>query len=180
MSYILNHIDNAKFGVLLSLYTGLRIGELCGLQWQEVTDNAIQINHTLQRLKNNTNHTSLFLGQAKSFHSVRTIPLPECLRPLVEQFRKAEGWVLSTKNNTPIEPRTMQQKFSQIVTECQIYDVTFHTLRHTFVTRCIEAGFDVKSLSEILGHSNVKTTMNLYVHPSFDYKKENMKKLQLP
>ena len=89
-----------------------------------------------------------------------------------------EGYVLTGNKNKYVEPRTMQNHFKAIVERCGIRDAHFHTLRHTFATRCIEVGFDVKSLSEILGHANVSITLNRYVHPSMELKQKNMEKLE--
>ena len=83
----------------------------------------------------------------------------------------------SVKESTYVEPRTMQNRFKAIAERCGFRDAHFHTLRHTFATRCIEVGFDVKSLSEILGHANVSITLNRYVHPSMELKQKNMDKL---
>ena len=165
---------------MLTLYTGLRIGELCALTWEDVSEHAIRVTKTLQRLKSDNGKTQLTVGQPKSLNSFREIPIANCLQPYISMFRQPVGYVLQTKYQTPTEPRTLQAKFQRIVTECGLEGVTFHTLRHTFATRCVEAGFDSKALSEILGHRDVKTTLNLYVHPSFDFKKENMEKLAHP
>jgi site-specific recombinase XerD len=97
----------------------------------------------------------------------------------VQQFCKPSGYVISTEKSLHSEPRTVQQNFKKITNACNLEKVTFHTLRHTFATRCVEVGFDVKSLSEILGHSDVKTTLSRYVHSSFELKQKNMAKLSL-
>ena len=179
LNALLSKIDIYKFGVLLSLYTGVRIGELCALEWSDVTNDAINVTKTVQRLKRG-GKTELVVGQPKSRSSNRKIPIPEFLLPFIEQFRKPCGYVLQTRNGTCIEPRTLQHKFKTIIKSCGLSDVNFHALRHTFATRCVEAGFDVKTLSEILGHSDVKTTLNRYVHSSFDFKQINMQKLSMP
>ena len=180
LQYILKNLTPKTFGILLTLYTGLRIGELCALTWEDVSEHSIRVTKTLQRLKDENGKTQLTVGNPKSLNSFREIPVADCLQPYISLFRKPTGYVLQTKHQTPTEPRTLQAKFQRIVTECGLSGVTFHTLRHTFATRCVEAGFDMKSLSEILGHRDVKTTLNLYVHPSFDFKKENMEKLAHP
>lgn len=180
LQYILENLNSKTFGILLTLYTGLRIGELCALTWEDISEHAIRVTKTLQRLKSDNGKTQLTVGQPKSLNSFREIPIANCLQPYISMFRKPVGYVLQTKYQTPTEPRTLQAKFQRIVTECGLEGVTFHTLRHTFATRCVEAGFDFKALSEILGHRDVKTTLNLYVHPSFDFKKENMEKLAHP
>ncbi len=180
LHYILGNFKLQEFGILLTLYTGLRIGELCALTWEDISDTSIRVTKTLQRLKNEDGKTALTIGEPKSLNSYREIPLADYLQPYIALFRKEKGFVLQTKYQTPTEPRTLQAKFQKIVTKCGLEGVTFHTLRHTFATRCVEAGFDAKALSEILGHRDVKTTLNLYVHPSFAFKKENMEKLSHP
>ena len=180
LHYILANLKLQEFGILLTLYTGLRIGELCALRWDDISGTSIRVTKTLQRLKTEEGKTALKMGDPKSLNSFREIPIADCLQPYIALFRRETGFVLQTKNQTPTEPRTLQAKFQKIVQKCDLEGVTFHTLRHTFATRCVEAGFDAKSLSEILGHRDVKTTLNLYVHPSFDFKKENMEKLAHP
>lgn len=177
---LLTDTDAYKFGILLSLYTGIRIGELCALKWEDITDNSVVVSKTLQRLKTSEKGTELIIGEPKTETSKRMIPLPDFLQPFIKKFRKPSGYILQTRNGTPTEPRTLQLKFQKTVALCGLKNVNFHALRHTFATRCVESGFDIKSLSEILGHSDVKTTLNRYVHSSFNFKKENMQKLSLP
>lgn len=178
--FLCSDMDVYKFGVLLSLYTGIRIGELCALLWEDIAEDYILINKTMQRLKGEDGKTKIVIDTPKSASSRRIIPLPPFLIPYVNTFRKENGYVISTARSVHSEPRVMQEKFKKMVKECDFDNVTFHTLRHTFATRCVEAGFDIKTLSEILGHSNVKTTLNIYVHPSFELKRSNMSKLAMP
>lgn len=173
--YLWKDIDLCKFGVLLALYTGLRIGELCALLWEDIHDGNIYVNKTLYRIKNGTK-TCVGSFEPKTISSNRVIPLPSFFLPAVEAFR-AEGPVLLNSRGRQVEPRLMQMIFSRFINECGIPKTNFHALRHTFATRCVEAGFDVKSLSEILGHSDVKTTLNKYVHSSFEQKRKNMELL---
>lgn len=173
--HLLKEMDLYKFGVLLALYTGIRIGELCALQWSDVKEDRLQISKTMQRLGKNGIH----IGAPKSPNSYREVPLPAFLLPWVEQFRRSEGYVLRGGLSEHSEPRIVQRKFQKMTEYCGLEGVTFHTLRHTFATRCIEAGFDVKTLSEILGHSDTKTTLNRYVHSSFALKERYMSMLSL-
>ena len=180
-SSLLEEMDIYKFGILLALYTGIRVGELCALQWEDVTDDCLYVSKTMQRLRQReSGKTGLVVGSPKSSSSRRKIPLPGFLQPYVAQFRMPGGYVIQTPRREHTEPRSMQFKFSQIASQCGLNNVTFHTLRHTFATRCIESGFDVKTLSEILGHADVKTTLNRYVHSSFELKRKNMEKLSFP
>lgn len=176
--YLLQQIDIHKFGVLLALYTGMRIGELCALRWDDITDEYIIINKTMMRIKSEQGKTEVKIGSPKSESSNRIIPTPKCLLPMINQFR-GNGYVLSNDKLKYTEPRLMQIKFSQMIVECNIEKTNFHALRHTFATRCIEAGVDVKTLSELLGHSDVKTTLNRYVHSSFKLKQKSMEQLEM-
>lgn len=177
-TYLNNNVDVYKFGILLALYTGIRVGELCALQWKDITDEYIQINKTMTRIKTENGKTEIKIGSPKSESSKRFIPTPQCLLPLIYQF-KGNGYVLSTDKLDYTEPRLMQIKFEKMISECGLEKTNFHALRHTFATRCVEAGVDVKTLSEILGHSDVKTTLNKYVHSSFELKQKSMKQLEL-
>lgn len=176
--YLINDNDIYKFGVLLTLYTGIRIGELCALTWDDITDDYILINKTMYRTKGENNKTEIKIGTPKTTSSNRRIPLPQSLLPYIRKYRN-KGYVLSTEKQQFCEPRLMQLKFAKMIDECGIEKTNFHALRHTFATRCIEAGVDVKTLSEMLGHSDVKTTLNKYVHSSFELKQQSMKQLEL-
>lgn len=176
--YLLQQIDIHKFGVLLALYTGMRIGELCALRWDDITDEHIVINKTMMRIKNEQSKTEVKIGSPKSESSNRIIPTPKCLLPMINQFR-SDGYVLSNEKLQYTEPRLMQIKFGKMIVDCEIAKANFHALRHTFATRCIEAGIDVKTLSEFLGHSDVKTTLNRYVHSSFELKQKSMEQLEI-
>lgn len=174
--YLKNDINNYKLGILIALYTGIRIGELCALQWDDIFDGNIYINKTMQRLKGK-NKTSVEINEPKTPKSIRIIPIPLFLTPLLEKNRSA-GSVLKNKNGKAVEPRLMQITFEKYIADCGLPKTNFHALRHTFATRCVEAGFDIKTLSEILGHSDVKTTLNKYVHSSLNQKQKNMNLLK--
>lgn len=172
-AYLNTNIDIYKFGVLLALYTGMRIGELCALQWEDITDEHITIDKTMMRIKSDEGRTEIKIGSPKSESSKRFIPTPQCLLPLINQYKNC-GYVLSTDRLDFTEPRLLQMKFEKMIVDCGLDRTNFHALRHTFATRCIEAGIDVKMLSEILGHADVKTTLNRYVHSSFELKQKSM------
>lgn len=182
---LLNDTDIYKMGVLICLYTGIRIGELCALKWSDISleSKVISINKTLQRLPNTNPNaitkTTLFISEPKSDSGNRIIPIPEFLYTTILPFRKQDEMnVISTEQKPLIEPRIMQNYFKKYLAESNIPDANFHSLRHTFATRCIEVGFDIKTLSEILGHSSVKITLDRYVHSSLNLKKLNMQKLK--
>jgi integrase len=181
--YLYSKINPCKIGILLSLFTGLRIGEVCALRWEDVSfsEQTIYVHHTLQRVQNtseNRRKTKIVLTTPKSACSIRLIPLPEPLVEILRDYKTVEkGYLLTNSDLSFIEPRTMQNQFKKVLKESGIESANFHALRHTFATRCIEFGFDVKSLSEILGHATINITMNRYVHPTLELKRANMKKL---
>ena len=183
LAHITANMDIYKFGILLTLYTGLRIGELCALRWDDLGDDCIMVRRTIQRLqRQDSNATELHIGEPKTPSSIRKIPIPSFLKDIIQAFRqKSQGkeYLLATDRVPLAEPRIMQIKFKQCMQDIGLQDATFHTLRHTFATRCVECGFEIKSLSEILGHTNVQTTLNRYVHSSFELKVDNMEKLFL-
>lgn len=182
-SYLQQDLDCCKFGVLLALMTGLRLGELCALRWENISmcDRTLQVSATIQRLpclEDNTRKTQLVIGSPKSDTSSRIIPLPEGAIRLCNAIgvRKSTTYLL-TGTNCYMEPRTLQYRMQKYLKDCNLERVHFHTLRHTFATRCVEAGFEIKSLSEILGHSSTGITMERYVHSSIELKRANMDKL---
>jgi len=169
---------STALAILLSLYTGLRIGELCALQWQDIDleKRILTVNKTIQRIQavNVKARTKLVITAPKSKSSVREIPIPECLITLLEQYKDSPDLFVLSANIKPLEPRTLQYRFARILNNADLPSVHFHSLRHAFATNCVAAGFDVKTLSEILGHSSVELTLNLYVHSSMERKKEFM------
>lgn len=184
---LLNDIDLYKFGVLLSLYTGIRIGELCALQWEDVCleTSTLKVRKTMQRIQEpnlgTTTKTKVIITEPKSNCSIRDIPLPTFIVDIAKRFPAyPKAYILTGDRSRYIEPRTMQNHFKKYVIESNIGKANFHSLRHTFATRCVEVGFELKSLSEVLGHSNVNITLNKYVHSSFDLKYDNINKLSLP
>ncbi len=184
---LLQDMDSCKFGILLSLYTGIRIGELCALQWDDICieSSTLKVRKTMQRIQN-TNidaeaKTKVIITEPKSQCSIREIPLPQFIINIAKQFQNnPQAYILSGEETKYVEPRTMQNRFKSFIVQSGIDDANFHALRHTFATRCIEVGFELKSLSEILGHANVNITLNRYVHSSFDLKFSNMNKLSFP
>ncbi len=178
--FLLSDMDVFKLGVLTALYTGMRIGELCALQWKDVENGTIRITKTMQRLSNGKGKgTEVIVGEPKTKNSYRIIPLPAFLADLIEKVRSKDkhAYFLSTANHTLVEPRLMEYHFNQYIKRLNFPKANFHCLRHSFATRCIECGFEIKSLSEVLGHSSVNITLNRYVHSSIELKASNMEKL---
>lgn len=181
LTTISDELNLTGLGIYICLFTGIRIGELCALTWDDISleNNTICIHRTMQRIQTpmSQKKTAILITEPKSQCSIRDIPIAGTLREKLLQQSVKEGYVLTGSKNTYVEPRTMQNRFRKIMDRCEIDNVHFHTLRHTFATRCIEVGFDVKSLSEILGHANVSITLNRYVHPSMELKQKNIDKL---
>ena len=181
--HILKNPEACSIGILVCLFTGLRIGEICALRWEDISfsEQSIYIHHTLQRIQihqGNKAKIEVVMTTPKSPCSIRKIPLPdEIAKILILNQKSSSGYVLTNDDYKFIEPRTMQNKFKKILKAAGIENANFHALRHTFATRCVELGFDVKTLSEILGHATVNITMNRYVHPTYEMKKKNMQKL---
>ena len=177
VEYLLQEMDLYKLGILIALYTGIRVGELCALHWEDIKSDRIYVNKSFQRIKVGST-TQLVQSSPKTSSSVRVIPLPTSICVYLDSFRST-GPVLKTRNGSQVEPRLMQMKFHKYIQECSLEKANFHALRHTFATRCIEAGFDTKTLSEILGHADVKTTLNRYVHSSYELKQSSMDRLKI-
>lgn len=169
--FVMNKPDSAKIGVLLSYYAGLRIGEVCGLKWCDIDFNKkiLKVNRTVQRVYEN-NFTRLIIDTPKSRSSVRKIPLPQFITDILIKFKGFNSEFVLSGTEKPVEPRTMQYRFKSLLKKANLPSVNYHSLRHMFATNCIELGFDVKTLSEILGHSTVETTLNRYVHSSIERK----------
>lgn len=164
----------------------MRIGEVCALRWENIdfSEGVLSVRETLQRIQdtddNNCRKTKIVITEPKSKNSIRVIPLPVSLTDIVCQFKSApKAYLLTGRTDKFMEPRTLQYRFEKYISESGLCNVNYHALRHTFATRCIELGFDVKTLSEILGHTNVNITLNRYVHSSIDTKRANMQRIQL-
>ncbi len=176
------HCEN--IGVLLSLFTGLRLGEICALQWKDIDfkSGIISITKTMQRIstQDKEQKTRIIIDTPKSQKSQRKIPIPDFLYFELKRLSlscSAEAYILTNNENRYIEPRAYQYKFKKILKESGIRDINYHALRHTFATRAIEQNIDVKTLSELLGHSTVNFTLERYVHPSITLKKQSIEKL---
>lgn len=182
-NYLLTDMDETKIGIYISLYTGLRIGEICSLTWHDIdlASKIIYVRSTVARISAMTGgslKTKLVIDMPKTTASVRCIPIcSRLLSALKESTSKVASMYVISSGIDFVSPRTFDYRFKKILDDCHIPRINYHALRHTFATRCIEAGVDVKSLSEILGHSNVSTTLNTYVHSSMDLKRIQLEKL---
>lgn len=177
LNFLYDQTDRYKMGILICLFSGLRLGEICALRINDIDlpNKCIKVSQTVQRIKSNGEHkTILYCAPPKSADSIRTIPLCDALHELLIKMDIQGEYLLNGKSL--MEPRTYQYMFSRYLKSAYISNKNFHSLRHTFATNCIGSGMDAKCLSEILGHSDVKTTMNRYVHPSMDSKRRQMNK----
>ena len=172
---VLNKPDNTKLGILLSYYAGLRIGEVCGLKWSDIDLNKgiLKVERTVQRIYENGS-TKLIMNTPKSESSVREIPLPKFLVEILRNFKSDDSVFILSGKETPTDPRTLQYRFKSLLKKADLPSINYHSLRHMFATNCIALGFDVKTLSELLGHATVETTLNRYVHSSMERKKACM------
>ena len=177
--YLINNPSSSNIGILLSIIIGIRIGELCALKWGDIDieKRIVTVRHTVQRIKNFNSDTAtkIVITAPKSSTSFREIPIPEFIIPILEKLRTSDNCYLLSGNENITEPRTMQYRFKSILKKLNLPNVNYHSLRHAFATNAIIVGFDVKTLSEILGHSSVEITMNRYVHSSMMRKIECMK-----
>lgn len=179
--YLLTNTDNTSIGVLLSLYTRLRIGEICGLKWNDIDleKSILTVRKTVQRIRTSIHETKLIVDTPKSRTSQRSIPIPEFLMDILCKLRKCDDFYILSGSKKIIEPRTMQRRFKTMLKKAGLPSINYHSLRHMFATNCIQLGFDVKTLSEILGHASVETTLNRYVHSSMECKTQCMNLLKI-
>lgn len=173
-----NHKD---VGILLSANGGLRLGEVCALRVSDIDfqNGTVSIERAVQRVRQN-GKTKLIIQTPKSEKSVRVIPLPNDMMTYLKKAVSGlsqNAYILTGRTDKPMEPRTYQYYFESVLRQCGIRKRSYHTLRHTYATRCIENGIDVKSVSEMLGHADVTTTLRLYVHPSLDSKRQAIQKI---
>lgn len=183
MNYIQSNFTFKNLGVYVCLSSGLRIGEICALKWEDidVREQVIHVRRTLERvyvMDEEPRRTVLIEGMPKTANSVRDIPitgnLMKMIKPLCGIVNPAY-YILSNENK-PIEPRTYRNYYKALMRKLGIPEIKFHGLRHSFATRCIESNCDYKTVSVLLGHSNIGTTLNLYVHPNLEQKKKCLDK----
>lgn len=181
VSALRHDTDETAAGILLCLFTGIRIGEVCALKCDHIDldEGVLHVRQTMQRLPDASGNakTSIRIDMPKSESSIRDIPLSRALTEILRPFLKPGAFLLTGKKDHFVEPRTMENRFRRILKNCGLDRTNFHTTRHTFATRCIERGMDVKTLSEILGHASVATTMDRYVHLSMKHKADRMELL---
>lgn len=179
MKFVSENFTFRNLGIFICLSTGIRIGEVCALTWEDIdTENGvIHIRKTIQRIyirENEVRHTELMIDTPKTATSIRDIPMTKDLLVVLKPLRKVvnESFFVLTNDAMPTEPRTYRNYYKKLLAKLDIPPIKFHGLRHSFATRCIESHCDYKTVSVILGHSNISTTLNLYVHPNYEQKKK--------
>lgn len=179
ISHIQENFTFRNLGIYICLCAGMRIGEICALKWEDIdTENGIiSVNKTIQRvymIEGEERYTELILDSPKTKNSIRDIPMTKDLLKLLKPLKRImnHNYFVLTNESKPTEPRTYRNYYKQFMQEIGVPILKFHGLRHSFATRCIESNCDYKTVSVILGHSNISTTLNLYVHPNMEQKKK--------
>jgi integrase len=176
INYSKEHINNKNIGILLCLFSGIRIGELCALQWKDIDfkKNQLTISKTIQRVyikENNKCYSKIIISSPKTINANRIIPINKEFMEILKSLKSNKEDYILSGNSYYIEPRNYRRYFDRLLEKLKINHFNFHSLRHTFASNCIYLGIDYKTVSEILGHSTVNITLNLYVHPTFSQKK---------
>lgn len=184
MNYIQEHFTFRNLGVYICLSSGMRIGEVCALTWEDIdTDNGIiHVRKTIQRIyiiEDGKRRTELLLDTPKTKNSIREIPMSRDLLRMLKPIKKIVNpkFFVLTNDEKPTEPRTYRSFYKNLMKHLEIPEIKFHGLRHSFATRCIESKCDYKTVSVLLGHSNISTTLNLYVHPNMEQKKKAIEQM---
>ena len=179
MQYVTDNFTFRNLGIYICLSTGMRIGEVCALKWSDIDigTETIHVNRTIERIyiiEGDERRTELVIGSPKTKNSIREIPISKELMKLIRPLKKLmnDDYFVITNEAKPTEPRTYRNYYKQLLKQLGIPDLKFHGLRHSFATRCIESKCDYKTVSVILGHANISTTLNLYVHPNMEQKKK--------
>ena len=179
MQYAIDNFTFRNLGIYICLSTGIRIGEVCALKWGDINiaTETISISRTIERIyviDGEKRHTEVVIGTPKTKNSLREIPMSKELLKIVRPLKKVmnDEYFILTNEAKPTEPRTYRNYYKQLLKQLGIPDLKFHGLRHSFATRCIESQCDYKTVSVILGHANISTTLNLYVHPNMEQKKK--------
>jgi integrase len=184
MQYIQEHFTFRNLGVYACLCSGMRIGEICALTWEDMdTDTGIiHIRRTIQRIytiEEGFRKTEIILDTPKTKNSIREIPMNKDLLRMLKPIKKIvnPSFYVLTNDAKPTEPRTYRTYYKNLMKELGMPELKFHGLRHSFATRCIESKCDYKTVSVLLGHSNISTTLNLYVHPNMEQKKKAIEQM---
>lgn len=184
MEYIRLHFTFKNLGIYICLSAGMRIGEICALTWDDldVENGIIHVRKTIQRIyviEEHRKYTEVILDTPKTKNSIREIPMTKNLLKMIRPIKKIVNGIFYVLTNEPkpTEPRTYRNYYKQFMQSLGLPLIKFHGLRHSFATRCIESKCDYKTVSVLLGHSNISTTLNLYVHPNLEQKKRCMEQM---
>ena len=194
MITITNTDEPYAFGIFLCLSTGIRVGELCALTWDDIdfTNKILKIRKTLQRLRTldeSESKTKIYIGSPKTQSGIRDIPLSDSLISALQKHRNnmsrqygkditsPDAYIVTKKIIHPTEPKIMQDYFAKAIEYSGITKANFHSLRHTFATRALEAGIDFKTLSILLGHADIYVTINRYAHVLDEQKRKAMNEI---
>ena len=184
MEYIRLHFTFKNLGIYICLSAGMRIGEICALTWDDldVENGIIHVRKTIQRIyviEEHRKYTEVILDTPKTKNSIREIPMTKNLLKMIRPIKKIVNgnFYVLTNEPKPTEPRTYRNYYKQFMQSRGLPLIKFHGLRHSFATRCIESKCDYKTVSVLLGHSNISTTLNLYVHPNLEQKKRCMEQM---
>lgn len=184
LDFIKQNFTFRNLGIYISLTTGLRIGEICGLKWADIDTEkgTITVKRTIERIyviDGEQKHTELVVNTPKTKNSCREIPMNRELQAMVKPLRKIvnENYYVLTNEEKPTEPRTYRNYYHRLMKRLNMPKLKYHGLRHSFATRCIESNCDYKTVSVLLGHANITTTLNLYVHPNMEQKKRCINKM---
>ena len=178
MEFVKSNFTFQNLGIYICLSAGLRIGEVCALTWNDIDaeQGVIYVNKTIQRIYlvgEIEKRTEVIIDTPKSKNSIREIPMTKELLRMIKPLKKVvnSSFFVLTNSAAPTEPRTYRNYYKRLMKQLDIPALKFHGLRHSFATRCIESNCDYKTVSVLLGHSNISTTLNLYVHPNMEQKK---------
>lgn len=180
--FVLEHPTTRKAGLLLQMQLGLRIGEVCGLQWGDfdLSAGVLTIRRTVSRIYCRDEHTKVLIQTPKTRSSGREIPIPQELFTLLQRLHggaSEETWFLSGNAEKPVEPRCYRKSVQLYLRQAAVRKVHPHTLRHTFATTCLQAGCDIKTLSELLGHADPNITLRRYVHSNMNRKRRELERV---
>ncbi|MDE6272172.1 MAG: site-specific integrase [Muribaculaceae bacterium] len=184
MEYIANNFTFRNLGILICLHTGMRIGEICALKWSDfnTSEGLITVSKTIgrvYRIDGDRPKSEVIISSPKTANSFREIPMTKQLLRIIKSLKGFinDDYYVLTNSLRPTEPRTYRNYYNRLLSSLSLPRVKFHGLRHSFATRCIESHCDYKTVSVILGHANIATTLNLYVHPDLDQKKRCVAKM---
>lgn len=181
IDYILKNISSKSVGILLGIYTGMRIGEICALQWKDINfeEQIINVNKTIQRIYNPLDElepSKIVITPGKTKNSIRQIPITNDIVQILKTIKNEDSFYILSNSKKPIEPRTYRKFYNKFMKETGVEPIKFHALRHTFASINIENGADVKTISDILGHSDIAITLKTYTHTSQKAKEKAIQK----